>query len=195
VSIPLVVAGLGNPGAVYACTRHNVGFCVVDALARRRGWRWEAGRGEFFFCQGSFGGREVVLLKPTTYMNNSGVAIRDALTATGGGPSDLMVVLDDVALPLGVLRIRMRGSDGGHNGLASVIYQMLTDEFPRIRCGIRHEPMPAGEDLAEFVLAPFTQEEHEKAEAMVQRAADAVEECLRSGIPRAMNLYNTVSEP
>jgi PTH1 family peptidyl-tRNA hydrolase len=124
-------------------------------------------------------------------MNNSGSAVAGVMADEGAAPGDLVVVVDDFALPLGTLRIRPRGSDGGHNGLASILMALGSDAFPRVRCGIRSEPMPPKSQMAEFVLSRFAAGENATAQEMIVRAADAVQAILGEGIATAMNRYNT----
>jgi PTH1 family peptidyl-tRNA hydrolase len=186
-----LVVGLGNPGTQYAGTRHNAGFMVVEALARRAGARFRPGRGEFWYAAAGQEDETLFLMEPVTYMNRSGTAVVQALEHFGLPVSALVVVVDDFALPLGALRIRTGGTDGGHNGLASVIYHLASDQFVRLRCGIRREVMPPKELTAEFVLSRFDVAEGPVVEEMVGRAADAVQEVQRSGAERAMALYNS----
>jgi PTH1 family peptidyl-tRNA hydrolase len=164
---------------------------VVDSLGNR--WKREflAGTGEFLRLEYDLGEERILLVKPLTFMNLSGFAVEEVLRQFGAGAGDLLIVMDDAALPLGKLRIRPGGSDGGHNGLASVIGILQTDQIARLRCGIAPiEPVP-GNELAEFVLAPFGKDEEEKVTGMVTRAADAVEVFVRNGITDAMSRYNT----
>ncbi len=184
---PVIVVGLGNPGSEYEGTRHNIGFEVVDELTRRFKTSLKSGRGEYLFASR----REFVLVKPLTYMNNSGTAVVEALERFESSISSLIIVADDFALPLGTIRIRTKGSDGGHNGLASIIYQLNSNEFARVRCGIQKEVMPPKHRMAEFVLSPFEPEERDKVKEMVVQAADAAVECAVSGIARAMTRFNT----
>ncbi len=188
---PALVVGLGNPGTEYAGTRHNAGFMVVEALARRAGVRLRPGRGEFWYAVAGREDETLFLMVPVTYMNQSGTAVVQALEHFGLPVSALVVVVDDFALPLGTLRIRTGGTDGGHNGLASVIYHLASDQFVRLRCGIRREVMPPKDLTAEFVLSRFDVAEGPVVEEMVGRAADAVQEIRRSGPERAMALYNS----
>ena len=186
-----IIVGLGNPGESYRKTRHNVGFMVLDLLGERWKKEFRAGRGKFLWLSHAGGEKEILLIKPLTFMNLSGFAVEEALQQFGGRAEDLLIVVDDVALPLGKLRFRPAGSDGGHNGLASVIGTLKTDRIPRLRCGIgRSEPV-TGSDLADFVLAPFDKDEKEQVTAMVTRAADAVEVFVSDGITEAMSRYNT----
>lgn len=187
----LLVAGLGNPGAAYEGTRHNVGFLVVEELARRSGSPFRSGRGPWREARAEFAGHAALLLEPTTYMNLSGEAVVHAAAAEGLTPAEILIVYDDFQLPLGMLRLRLRGSDGGHNGIASVIEAFGTVEVPRLRCGIASSHVPADKDLmADFVLDPFESDEVDAVRHMVVRAADAVEAVLRSGWDAAMNEFN-----
>lgn len=186
----LFVLCLGNPGPRYLPTRHNVGFMVADELARRAGAGFTPGRGEYWTSGIDLAGRALTLVKPVTFMNNSGLAARQVLEACGATADALLVVLDDVALPLGVLRMRASGSDGGHNGLGSVIATLGTERIARLRCGIRPEIPPPAESLADFVLSPFAPGEREAAQSMIVRAADAVSEAATSDIQRTMARFN-----
>ncbi len=184
-----LVAGLGNPGKEHAFTRHNIGFMVVDELARRQ----SAGfRKMFWFparqvlCRMS--GSEVRLLKPTTFMNRSGQAVWGAMKKWRVAPVDTVVVYDDVDLEFGAIRVRARGSGGSHNGMKSVLEWLQTQDFPRVRVGIG--PKPEGEDMIGFVLGAFAEEEHLKLEKVVERAADAVESIFSIGTERTMNEFN-----
>jgi PTH1 family peptidyl-tRNA hydrolase len=190
VSEPIIAVGLGNPGSVYEATRHNVGFMAVDALSAKLKCRWKPGRGEFLFSEATLQDTILLLVKPLTYMNNSGIAVRDVLEQYGIPISRLVVVLDDFWFDVGVIRVRAQGSDGGHNGLSSIIYHLNSDEFARIRCGIRSVTMPPKSEMAEFVLSPFAPEEKEQAGTMIGKAADAVMEFALHGIEKTMNRFN-----
>lgn len=187
---PLLVVGLGNPGPRYASTRHNVGYMVVDELARRVRAGFAPGPGDFWWCRYDEAERPVILVKPTTFMNGCGPAVRDALSVIGLGTETLLVVLDDFALPLGATRMRGWGSDGGHNGLASILATLATDRIPRLRCGIGPGSIPPGNAWAEFVLAPFAPMEQEAVALLITRAADAVRDVARSDLERAMSVWN-----
>lgn len=187
---PMLVLCLGNPGPRYLPTRHNVGFMVADELARRAGTGFTPGRGEYWKSEIAVAGQELTLVKPVTFMNSSGLAARQALEWYGLNPEALLVVLDDIALPLGSMRVRASGSDGGHNGLGSVIATLGTDRIARLRCGIRPEVPPPAESLAEFVLSPFAPGEHDAVQSMIVRAADAVSEAATSGMQRTMARFN-----
>ncbi|MDL1893299.1 aminoacyl-tRNA hydrolase [Sphingobacteriales bacterium CHB3] len=190
---PVIVVGLGNPGFEYEDTRHNIGFMVVDEVSVRLGCMWKPGKGEYLFSQSTIEGKKIVLVKPLTYMNNSGSALIEVLERFPAPETNILAIVDDVAISLGIIRIRAKGSDGGHNGLRSLIYYLNSNEFPRIRCGIRNENMPSKDKMADFVLSPFEKDERNEVEKMVRTASDAVEEFVRSGIERTMNLYNTRS--
>lgn len=185
------IIGLGNPGAEYANSRHNIGFRVIDALARR--WRVAEWRERFSSLLGRRGGaRPIWLVKPQTFMNLSGVAVSSLCRGTGVEPGQLLVVVDDVDLPLGSLRLRARGGAGTHNGLQSVV-ESVGEGFPRLRLGVRGS-LP-WRDLAEYVLAPFEPEELEVAEAMVARACECVEAVLHEGLARAATSFNAFPGP
>jgi PTH1 family peptidyl-tRNA hydrolase len=178
------VIGLGNPGGRYRGTRHNVGFEVVDELSRRHAIPIDRE-----MCGALVGGdAELTLVKPLTYMNRSGYAVRCLLERHGDRSTDALVVFDDVNLELGRLRLRRGGTPGGHRGMESIIENLRTTEVPRLRLGVGGAA--TGEDLADFVLTPFSQAEEPEAEAMIARAADAAE-CWRvEGVEATMNRYN-----
>lgn len=188
-----VVLGLGNPGEQYRATRHNVGFRVVEELARRTGVRLDGA--ECSALTAAFpdpGSPSVVLLaEPQTYMNRSGYSAHCLAERHGLAPADFLVVYDEVNLPLGKLRLRRAGSPAGHRGMASILESLQTDEVPRLRLGVRpEEGFPPGADLVDFVLGPFAAEEREAAEAMIARAADACEAWLTQTVEAAMNAFN-----
>ena len=183
-----LLAGLGNPGEKYRRTRHNVGFMVVDALAERHGARNVRVESDAWVAETAIGGEDVLLVKPLTFMNRSGAAVAPLLGRLALGSQDLVAVVDDVALELGTLRVRERGSHGGHNGLRSIADVLGTDDFPRVRVGIRRGEMTV--DLAEFVLSDFAAEEILVVQEVVGLAADALECLVREGAPAAMNRYN-----
>jgi len=185
------VVGLGNPGAEYADTRHNLGFLVVDELAAR--WRLKSWRSRYHAkLARRAGGNSTVLVKPQTFMNLSG----DSFTLFCEGeelvPAQCLVVVDDVELALGQLRLRASGGPGTHNGMRSIA-EAVGEGFPRLRLGIRGED--PWDDLAEYVLAPFRPEEAEPVRAMIARAADCVEAALRVGLGRAASEFNQTPAP
>lgn len=184
-----LIAGLGNPGRRYRHTPHNIGFEVIDELASRLGcsvrrslrFRAQLGRGDI-------NGQTVSLIKPMNYMNRSGPVINAVLRKYGMGASDLIVILDDADLELEQLRIRPRGSAGGHKGLQSIIESTGCDQFTRVRLGIGRST-----DLVKHVLSPFTGQARKQMEQIIQRAADAVLAIMEQGVDAAMNRYNSIS--
>jgi PTH1 family peptidyl-tRNA hydrolase len=182
-----LVLGLGNPGAEYAATRHNVGFRVVAELARRRGLVLDR-----LECNARLAEAEgLFLAQPQTYMNRSGHAARCLLELYALEPASILVVYDEINLPLGRLRLRKSGSPAGHRGIESVLESLRTAEVPRLRLGVAPEAgTPAGEELVGFVLAPFAPGEEEPAAAMIVRAADACETWWKEGPDAAMNRFN-----
>ncbi|AXA37397.1 Peptidyl-tRNA hydrolase [Candidatus Sumerlaea chitinivorans] len=188
-----LVVGLGNPGSRYERTPHNVGFDVVDLLAKRHGGTWALRtRFEAAIAEIVLDGKRVTLLKPLTYMNLSGRAVQAYLSKEGGEPAELLVISDDIALPLGQLRIRPSGSHGGHKGLLSIIQSLGTLDFPRLRIGVRPN-RPIEPDWVQFVLSHFPPEEWEVVRTAEETAADAIEMILERGLEAAMNRYNRKS--
>ena len=189
-----LLVGLGNPGPRYSGTRHNLGFEVVERIAAESGARWQASssaRAEV--ARGELAGETVMLAKPLTYMNLSGRAVLELTREQGLAAEELVVYIDDIALPLGALRIRERGSPGGHKGLASVLDALGEEGVPRVRLGIRPPELEEGErerDLSEFVLERFTVEERPVVEELLKRTVDATETILKDGMARAMSLFN-----
>lgn len=183
-----VVAGLGNPGARYAETRHNVGFTTADLLARRWGVRFGRGKCQAALCHRLLGSERVILAKPQTFMNRSGVAVECLLRTYAVAPRELIVIHDDLDLPLGRVRVKVGGASAGHRGIESVMEEIADPGFVRVRIGIGRPP--AGVDPASYVLEPFRDEEKEAAQGSVARAADAVESLLTYGIERTLNVFN-----
>ena len=186
-----LIAGLGNPGVRYAVTRHNVGFMVVDRLAERLNVGFRAGKGDYVIAssiQGMEMATDLLLLKPLTYMNNSGMAVRHAADYFRIDLARVLIVYDDFQLPLGKLRLRPGGSDGGHQGMASVIGHLGTEEVPRLRVGIGNQ-FEKGE-MVDYVLSLFSKEEQEQLPATLDRAAEAVLGFAQDGIERAMSRFN-----
>jgi PTH1 family peptidyl-tRNA hydrolase len=187
-----LVAGLGNPGRNYQGTRHNVGFAVADELARRCDVQFEHGRANALTAKVGIGANALLIVKPLTMMNLSGEAVAGVAHFFKIDSSDLLVVADDVNLPLGRLRLRIGGSAGGHNGFRSIIQCLGSDAFPRLRVGVgRGDPR---RDLADHVLARFDPDEREDVQQAVARAADAAEAFLAEGIEAAMNRFNRAGE-
>jgi len=188
-----LIVGLGNAGLQYAWTPHNLGFLAVDRIAERAGMRVERPEARSLIGFGKYAGQEVVLAKPQTMMNLSGLAVLDLLQRLECAPEDVIVLYDDVALPWGMLRIRERGTAGGHNGLKSVIGAAGTTEFPRVRMGVQPDH-PVG-DLATYVLHPMSKADLEIAAEVTEQAADAVELILTQGTAQAMNRFNRRVSP
>lgn len=188
-----LIVGLGNPDPEYVWTPHNLGFLAVDRLAERVGVRIRRPEGRSLVGLGDLAGSEVVLAKPQTFMNHSGLGVRDLLERFHGNAAEMIVVTDDASLPWGSIRIRERGSAGGHNGLKSVIGAIGSDEFIRIRLGVG--PVPPGADIADHVLHPMNDAEMEQAAEMVDAATEAVEVILEKGVAAAMNRFNRRNGP
>lgn len=182
-----LVLGLGNPGARYRGTRHNVGFRVVEELARRRSLSLDGRECASLVA----GGDAVMLAQPQTYMNRSGWAARCLVERHGFEPGRILVVFDEINLPLGRLRLRRRGSPGGHRGMESIVENLATDGVPRLRLGVAGpDGPPASEDLVNYVLAPFAADEEETVREMIERAANACEVWLQEGAEAAMQRFN-----
>jgi len=178
------VVGLGNPGAEYERTRHNIGFNVVDALASEWGLAWQPSKSWHALWAK---GEHAFLVKPASYMNRSGEPLSAVAHFYKIEPAEILVVLDDFALELGRLRLRLEGGTGGHNGLESIIMQFGTEAIPRLRIGIGAAP---GEGAVDYVLGRFFEEERPVVEKTVARAADAVKCAIDKGVLSAMNLFN-----
>ncbi|HEY3112732.1 MAG TPA: aminoacyl-tRNA hydrolase [Gemmatimonadaceae bacterium] len=192
-----VIVGLGNPGREYAATRHNVGWWLIDHLADV--WHFDGWKkaGESHVANGSVGGVKVRLVKPQTYMNLSGQALKNFVRRPFWSPAtDLLIVVDEVQLPVGRIRIRPRGSAGGHNGLKSVEHALGTQEYARLRIGVGPSEERKGiyTDLAEFVLSPFARDEREDVLALMPQLTATVETWVHEGVEKAMNLYNRAPE-
>ena len=182
-----LIAGLGNIGSEYAETRHNIGFKVLDALAAASNAVFRTERyGDV--AEMRFKGRTFLLLKPSTYMNNSGNAVRYWLRKEKVEPAELLVVLDDLALPLGTIRMRAKGNDGGHNGLKSIDACIGTNAYPRLRCGIGHD-FRQGQQV-DYVLGEWLPEEKETLRSVIGMASEAVLSFGTQGVERTMNLFN-----
>lgn len=185
--IPQLIVGLGNPGVKYDGTRHNIGFVVIDELARS--WQIslaETKKFQGFFGEGMVSGKKIRLLKPLTYMNNSGQAIRAVLDWYKLAPESILVVYDDMDLPVGRLRLRTNGSAGGQNGMKSAIAHLGTQKFPRLRIGIGSKD----QDAISHVLGSFSPSEKTLIQEVNQYAVGAIEVSLRDGVEKAMNLFN-----
>ena len=184
-----LVVGLGNPGEKYENTRHNAGFLVADELGERGRFPIQRLKFKALTNAAAIGGQGALVMKPATYMNLSGEAVGEAARFYKVAPNHVLVISDDVDLPLGKLRIRTGGSAGGHNGLKSVIQHLGTDQFPRIKLGVGGKPHP-DYDMADWVLGKLQGEDKKVMDEAVKRAAEAVECFLRDGPQKAMNRFN-----
>jgi PTH1 family peptidyl-tRNA hydrolase len=184
-----LIVGLGNPGAEYAKTRHNAGFLFVDYVAERHSVRVDRARFRALVGEVTLEGRRVMLMKPQTFMNLSGEAVREAAAFYKIPPENVIVIADDVNFAAGKLRVRPKGSDGGHNGLKNIIYQLQSDAFPRVKVGVGVKPHPEY-DLAAWVLSEFSKEEYEALTASFGRIYDGVAQILKGDVPAAMQLCN-----
>ncbi len=184
-----LIVGLGNPGREYEATRHNLGFMLIDKLIERAGGRRMRDEANSKVAEVQLAGERVILAKPQTFMNLSGSAVRPLLERYGeADPANLIVASDDVALPFGMIRVRPQGSAGGQNGLKSIIARLGTNEFARVRLGMGPDHPVA--DLSSFVLTPIPKRDRDRLDQMLDRAADAVEIIVTSGVDRAMALFN-----
>ena len=183
-----IIVGLGNPGKEYAHTRHNVGFETIDILADRMGIEVEEKKHKGLCGKGILAGQKVILLKPQTYMNLSGESVKEVMSFYKVPIENLIVVFDDISLPMSMIRLREKGSAGGHNGIKNIISHMGTDGFARVKVGIGEKPN--GWDLADYVLAKFNKDEEPLIEAGIDKAAEAVEMMLDGKMRDAMNKFN-----
>ena len=182
-----IIAGLGNPGKKYENTRHNMGFIACDLLAEKYDIKMNKLRFKALTGEGRIAGQKVLLLKPQTYMNLSGESARQALEYYREEPSHLIVIYDDIDLPTGMIRLRKKGSAGTHNGMRNVVYQIQSEDFPRIRIGIGSGRRG---DLVDYVIGAVAKDEKELLEDALKRAADAAACIVEKGIEKAMNEYN-----
>lgn len=196
----IVIVGLGNPGLRYSNTRHNIGFMVADKLAEifipsTRDKKFNSAS-NYLFAEAEYKEKQIVLMKPLTYMNASGIAVKELCSLNEISPANLLIIYDDANIDFGMLRLRPSGSDGGQNGIASIIYEMETEEIPRLRIGIRNEAemekfkTEEGIDLASFVLSEFTEDEKKNLDKVIDEAAKAVLSFLEEDIQTAMNFSN-----
>ncbi len=184
-----LIVGLGNPGADYVRTRHNAGFLFIDHMAERLGVRVDRARFRALVGEVTVEGTRVMLMKPQTFMNLSGEAVREAAAFYKIPPENVIVIADDVNFAAGKLRVRPKGSDGGHNGLKNIIYQLQSDVFPRVKVGVGVKPHPEY-DLADWVLSNFSKEEYEALTAAFGRIYDGISLILKGDVPAAMQLCN-----
>lgn len=188
-----LVIGLGNPGSQYERTRHNVGFRVVDKLAARLGWKWSERRGKAMLASGMIGSEKVVLAKPITFMNLSGEAVSELVRWYKLPPEDVLVVYDELDLPVGKVRLRAKGSAAGHHGLEDIIAHLHTNQFPRLRIGVGH-PTHSRMNGKDHVLGIPPLDERVLLERGEDRAVEAVERVISQGLETAMNSINTDPE-
>lgn len=188
MNVDWLIVGLGNPGTKYEDTRHNIGWMVCEELIRRTGGRWEKGKGEYVQCLLKLYGKSVLVILPMTYMNASGTAAASVASAHKLSSDRIVAVVDEYNFPVGKVHLKMGGSDGGHNGVASLIEELRTDRFWRLRCGIEKNFGPG--QLVDYVLSPFTDSERELRDVMIRRGADAIATIMSAGIQRAPSAIN-----
>ena len=188
--VEFLIVGLGNPGRQYENTRHNAGFITLDVIAEKAGARVDRIKFKGLCGEGMLGGKKVLFLKPSTFMNLSGQSVQEAMSFYKLPPEKVMVIFDDISLDPGKLRIRRKGSDGGHNGIKNIIYLSGKDTFPRIKMGVGKKPNP-GWDLADWVLSRFTEDEQKALLDAAGKAASAAELIVQGNIDKAMNLYTS----
>lgn len=188
--VEFLIVGLGNPARQYENTRHNAGFITLDVIAEKAGARVDRIKFKGLCGEGMLGGKKVLFLKPSTFMNLSGQAVQEAMAFYKLPPEKVLVIFDDISLEPGRLRIRRKGSDGGHNGIKNIIYLSGKDTFPRIKMGVGKKPNP-GWDLADWVLSRFTEDELKAIQDAAERAASAAELIVQGKIDEAMNRYTS----
>ena len=179
-----VLVGLGNPGRNYSDTKHNFGFWVLDKFAEKRSLKFQAGKSDYLLVKSN----DIALIKPTTYMNNSGMAVADYCRYFQNTPEELLVVYDDIDLPLGTLRFKPNGGSGGHKGMESIIYQLESEDFNRLRIGISAENEMGPSER--YVLSPFPKDWKEKINEMIEKACDGIDYFLTHNMKETMNKFN-----
>lgn len=187
--IEYIIAGLGNPGTQYEDTRHNCGFMAAETIAEDHNTEIKRLKFKSLTCEVQLGEKRCLLMKPSTFMNNSGEAVEEAARFYKIPPEKILIIYDDINLDVGKLRIRSKGSDGGHNGMKSIILHLNSDNFPRIRIGVGKKPHP-DYDLADWVLSRFTKDEGKLLETSFKNAAQAAELIVNGKINEAMNKFN-----
>lgn len=185
-----MIVGLGNPGKKYELTRHNAGFLFLDLLADKAGAKVDKIKFKSLIGLAEIGSHKCLLMKPQTFMNNSGEAVREAAAFYKIPPEKIIVVFDDISLPCGKMRIRRKGSDGGHNGIKSILYHLTSDMFPRIKLGVGEKPHP-DYDLADWVLSTFKKDELAALRDTAEKACDAAELMVSGDIEKAMSKFNS----
>lgn len=187
--VEYIIAGLGNPGSQYENTRHNAGFITIDTLAKKMNVKVDRIKYKSLCTTGIISEKKVMLMKPSTFMNNSGQAVVEAMNFFKVPPENVIVIFDDISLNIGKMRIRRKGSDGGHNGIKNIIYLSGSDRFPRIKLGVGHKPEKW--DLADWVLSSFSDTEMKLLKETAEKACSAVELIVDGNTDKAMNLYNS----
>ncbi len=180
------IFGLGNPGSAYGMNRHNVGFMLLDKMAQSKKASFRPGKGPFYYLESRYAGKHVVLIKPATYMNRSGIAVKQSLRFFNIERDNMIVLYDDFHLDFGLLRFRKKGSDGGHNGIKSIIYHLESEAFNRLKFGIGD---PSSNSVG-HVLSDFTKAEQEHLDVLFEKAIEGINVWLRLGMQEAMNRYN-----
>lgn len=189
-NVDFIIVGLGNPGAEYEATRHNAGFIVLDMLSEQTGCKINKLKFKSLYGFADIGSKKCMLMKPQTFMNNSGEAVRDAAQFYKVPSENIIVISDDISLDVGRIRIRRKGSDGGHNGLKSIIYLLGADTFSRVKVGVGKKPHP-NYDLAAWVLSRFKEDERDSLKTAAENACEAVKLMVAGKTDAAMNRYNS----
>ncbi|HQY19600.1 MAG TPA: aminoacyl-tRNA hydrolase [Ignavibacteria bacterium] len=185
-----LIVGLGNPGSKYTYTRHNIGFIVIDHFAESNGVLFMPGKGDWYECSLTVNDEEVFLLKPVTFMNNSGSAVKEFCNIHNIKPEDVLAIYDDFQLPIGTVRVRKKGSNGGHNGISDIIYQMNTEEIPRMRIGIGNNNVLQKDDFIDFVLSDFTKDEMNDFIKIMPDLVSCIKSFITDEIKVTMNNFN-----
>ena len=183
-----LLLGLGNPEKRYVFTRHNIGYSLVELLAKRKRIKFKPGQGEYLFAKTKIKGKQIILAKPQIFMNESGIAAKECLEDFDLDVENLLVLCDDTSLPLGKIRIRPKGTDGGHNGLRSIIYHLSSQDFARLRMGVGLPPLDI--EMEDYVLDKFKPQEKNEVEKMLKQAGLAVDDIVSLGIAESMNRFN-----
>ena len=185
-----LIVGLGNPGSKYELNRHNVGFLIADYLANSLDLNLTASKRDWYGCEGTYRDNDFYIMKPTTYMNNSGMAVNDFLSIHEIPLKNLLIVFDDFQIPLGTIRVRTKGSDGGHNGISNIIYHLNTLSFPRMRIGIGGEQIVNKENYVNYVLTNFEKDELEKIKILMPFYKDCILNFISEDTKDTMNKFN-----
>ena len=185
-----LIVGLGNPGSQYELTRHNTGFIILDFIAKDLNIGFKAGKGDWYGASGKINDEDFYLMKPLTFMNNTGLAVRDFLSKYSIPLKNILIILDDFQIPLGTIRIRQNGSDGGHNGLSSIIYHLNTLDVPRMRIGIGKNELINKQDYVNFVLSPFEKNESEVIKELLPVFKNCILSFISEDIKITMNTLN-----